>query len=98
MEQFETKMVRVKDLNPAPYNPRRISQEMLEASAESIRIHGFVEPIVADRRGWEPKRKRLVVVGGHQRLNLEVYPYLPRAQVKTTSPKAYLDLLAGVRP
>ena len=30
------------------------------------------------------------------RLDLTVYPYLPRARVATTSARAYLDLLAGV--
>ena len=30
------------------------------------------------------------------RLDLTVYPYLPRATVATTSAKAYLDLLTGV--
>ena len=29
------------------------------------------------------------------RLDLTVYPYLPKAKVATTSAKAYLDLLAG---
>ena len=32
------------------------------------------------------------------RLDLEVYPYLPRARVTTTSPRAYLDLLGEGRP
>ena len=32
------------------------------------------------------------------RLDLEVYPYLPRARVQTTSARAYLDLLGGGRP
>src|SRR6516165_3254530 len=32
------------------------------------------------------------------RLDLTVYPYLPRASVATTSAKAYLDLLAGASP
>jgi transposase len=32
------------------------------------------------------------------RLDLEVYPFLPRARVATTSARAYLDLLAEVRP
>jgi hypothetical protein len=32
------------------------------------------------------------------RLDLEVYPYLPRAQVATTSARAYLDLLVEGRP
>ena len=31
------------------------------------------------------------------RLDLEVYPYLPRARVATTAPRAYLDLLSGGR-
>jgi hypothetical protein len=34
---------------------------------------------------------------GPPRLDLEVYPYLPRAQVATTSARAYLDLLAEGR-
>ena len=32
------------------------------------------------------------------KLDLEIYPYLPRANVRTTSAKAYLSLLQGVRP
>jgi CheY-like chemotaxis protein len=32
------------------------------------------------------------------RLDLTVYPYLPRARVATTAAKAYLDLLAGAAP
>jgi hypothetical protein len=29
------------------------------------------------------------------RLDLTLYPYLPKAEVRTTSPHAYLSLLAG---
>ena len=29
------------------------------------------------------------------RLDLDVYPYLPRARVATTSARAYMSLLAG---
>jgi hypothetical protein len=32
------------------------------------------------------------------RLDLTVYPYLPRTNVATTSAKAYLALLSGVAP
>jgi hypothetical protein len=42
--------------------------------------------------------KHLVLCGIERRparLDLEVYPYLPRARVATTSPRAYLDLLDG---
>ena len=30
------------------------------------------------------------------RLNLDVYPYLPRAQVAMTSAKSYMSLLSGL--
>ena len=33
-----------------------------------------------------------------ERLDLEVYPYLPRARVATTSPRAYLALLGEGGP
>lgn len=45
--------------------------------------------------------KRLVLCRVERRpprLDLEVYPYLPRAPVETTSARAYLDLLGGSRP
>ena len=32
------------------------------------------------------------------RLNLDLYPYLPRAQVATTSARSYMSLLSGVGP
>ena len=32
------------------------------------------------------------------RLDLDVYPYLPKAQVETTSAKAYMSLIGGSRP
>ena len=32
------------------------------------------------------------------RLDLYVYPYLPKAHVETTSARAYMSLLAGSRP
>ncbi len=33
-----------------------------------------------------------------RRLNLDVYPYLPRARVETTLAKAYMGLLGGEGP
>ncbi len=32
------------------------------------------------------------------RLDLDVYPYLPKAHVETTSAKAYMSLICGSRP
>lgn len=54
-------MVNVTALNPAPYNPRRITPQMLLSLKENIKKHGFVEPLVIQKRG-------MVIIGGHQRL------------------------------
>lgn len=56
-----TEMVAASRLAAAAYNPRRISRRALEALKESIRAHGFVEPVVVQRSG-------LVLIGGHQRV------------------------------
>jgi DNA modification methylase len=53
----------VKDLKPAPYNPRRIDQSSLAALGQSIDRFGVVEPIIFNRRSK-------FVVGGHQRLKV----------------------------
>jgi len=54
-------MVDAAKLKPAPYNPRRISRQQLDALKASIAQNGFVEPVVA-------QRGTLVLIGGHQRL------------------------------
>jgi ParB-like chromosome segregation protein Spo0J len=48
-------------LAAAAYNPRKISARAMEALMQSIRAHGFVEPVVVQREG-------LIVIGGHQRV------------------------------
>jgi DNA modification methylase len=59
--QIERKQV--KELHPAPYNPRIISQEALDSLADSISRFGLVEPVVWNRRTGN-------VVGGHQRIKV----------------------------
>lgn len=54
-------MVTISSVNPAPYNPRKISPEMLLSLKENIRLHGFVSPLVIQKTG-------MVLIGGHQRL------------------------------
>ena len=49
------------DLQPAAYNPRRISEQEFDALCASIRQFGFVLPIIANSANN-------VVVAGHQRL------------------------------
>lgn len=50
------------DLNPAPYNPRTITEEALKGLEKSIETFGYIEPIVVNIR--EGKN---VIISGHQR-------------------------------
>ena len=48
-------------LRPDPANPRRISEDELDALERSLRQFGFVQPVLA-------RREDRTVIGGHQRL------------------------------
>jgi len=51
----------IDDLRPDPANPRRISEDELNALERSLRQFGFVQPVLA-------RREDRTVIGGHQRL------------------------------
>jgi DNA modification methylase len=53
-------LVPLEHLDPAPYNPRKISDQQLDALARSMREFGVVDPVIANRDG--------TVIGGHQRI------------------------------
>src|SRR5690606_18352529 len=53
--------VAIDDLRPDPANPRRISDQQLEALTKSLKEYGFVQPVLA-------RREDKTVIGGHQRL------------------------------
>jgi ParB-like nuclease domain len=55
--------VKLGDLNPAAYNPRRISKAALKGLAASLERFGLVQEIVVNRRN-------MTVIGGHQRLKV----------------------------
>ena len=59
--KVEIKKVLVKDLKYAPYNPRKISDDMFEKLKRSIEEFGYIEPIIVNKRNMQ-------VVGGNQRL------------------------------
>lgn len=66
MREAEYRIVDLKDLHPAPYNPRFDLQDgdiNLENLRASIEKNGLVQPIV-----WNPVTGH--VVGGHQRLKI----------------------------
>jgi ParB/RepB/Spo0J family partition protein len=52
--------VPIDDLRPDPANPRRISEDELDALERSLRQFGLVQPVLA-------RREDRTVIGGHQR-------------------------------
>lgn len=58
------KVFKVAELNPAKYNPRKISQKAREGLKTSVDHFGYIQDIVVNIR--EGKN---TIVGGHQRLN-----------------------------
>jgi len=66
-------------LNPAAYNPRKISPQEFQRLCRSIREFGFIEPAVVRKDG--------VIIGGHQRVKaamevgLEKIPVLRRTGI-----------------
>jgi DNA modification methylase len=71
--------ISIDQLRPDPANPRRISDEELDALERSIRQFGFVEPVIA-------RREDSTIIGGHQRL------LAARRLGLTTVPVIWLDL------
>ncbi len=60
---MELGKIKVKDIEPADYNPRKISDEELGKLELSIKEFGFVDPIIINL-----KNNR--IVGGHQRYKI----------------------------
>src|SRR5665647_2457771 len=71
--------VPIDDLRPDPANPRRISEDELDALERSLRQFGFVQPVLA-------RKEDRTVIGGHQRL------IAARRLGYTTVPVTYLDI------
>ncbi len=74
MKTYQTERVSLRDLKPADYNPRSISDAALEGLAKSMSEFGIVEPIIWNRRTGH-------VVGGHQRLKVMQKQGLTEADV-----------------
>ncbi len=61
VQDIEITNLAIGDLHPDPANPRRMSDDELEALTKSIREFGLIDPIIA-------RREDKIVIGGHQRL------------------------------
>ena len=76
---MEVREVAIKDINPAPYNPRKIEPEEFQGLCESLKKFGFVDPLIVNKR-------TNILVGGHQRL--KAADHLGYSEVPVT----YVDL------
>jgi len=56
----------VDDLNPAEYNPRKMTEDDERSIIESVEKFGFVDPLIVNMH----EDRRNVLVGGHQRLKV----------------------------
>src|SRR5215207_3225393 len=61
LPELHIAQVPIDDLRPDPANPRRISDQELDALTRSLREFGFVQPVLA-------RHEDKMVIGGHQRL------------------------------
>jgi len=59
---LKAKKVNIKDIKPASYNPRKISEDNKESLKNSIEEFGLVDPIIINL-------KTNNIIGGHQRFN-----------------------------
>lgn len=65
-QNLKIETVKIKDLNPAPYNPRKWSEEAIEQLRESVQRFGVVDPLLVNNA----KGRENVVIGGHFRLKV----------------------------
>jgi DNA modification methylase len=66
--------MKIADLKPAAYNPRKISDEAMKGLTASVERFGLVQPVI-----WNRRTER--VVGGHQRLKVLVAEGVEEADV-----------------
>lgn len=65
-KSLQIQQVPIKNLNLAPYNPRRWEQGAIDQLTESIRKFGLVDPILVN----SAENRKNIVIGGHFRLSV----------------------------
>ena len=58
--------VKISDLKPAPYNPRKLSEKQKSEIYDSLTEFGFVDPVIVNRY----KGRENFIIGGHQRVKV----------------------------
>lgn len=59
---WDTKKIKISDLNPAKYNPRKISEKQKENLSNSLEKFSVVDPIIINLDN--------TIIGGHQRISI----------------------------
>lgn len=65
-QNLKIETVKIEELNPAPYNPRKWSESAIEQLRESVQRFGVVDPLLVNNA----KGRENVVIGGHFRLKV----------------------------
>ena len=68
MKQWTTKKMKISELKPAEYNPRKISNESMEQLKESLKKFEVVDPLIVNCA----EGRNGIVIGGHMRLRAAV--------------------------
>ncbi|MBQ6220079.1 MAG: ParB N-terminal domain-containing protein [Methanobrevibacter sp.] len=68
-ETIETSTIKITDIVPARYNPRKISAEDYQKLNDSISEYGLVDPIIININNNR-------IIGGHQRFDVLMNQYL----------------------
>lgn len=66
MKDLQITKVKISKLNPAPYNPRKWSDEAIKQLTDSIQEFGLVDPVLVN----SSDARKDVVIGGHFRLKV----------------------------
>lgn len=65
-QDLQIQTVKISELNPAPYNPRKWSDGAITQLTDSIRQFGMVDPLLVNCA----ENRRNIVIGGHFRLKV----------------------------
>lgn len=88
LRDLQVRLMPVTSLKPHESNPRTHSPKQVRQIAESIKIFGFVNPILTDSKGG--------VIAGHGRikaakqLGIEIVPTIPLAELTEAQMRAYI--------
>lgn len=62
-DKLKIHYIPINDLNPAPYNPRQMTEKQVKDLTESIKRFGLVDPLIVNKH---PDREN-IIIGGHMR-------------------------------